>query len=144
MAYPNGDKEENLDEWFPRDAHGQPLIGKVGRLGVVVGGSLSKGLVVKLDSGQSVEDLAVGRYVVVHGDRKRFFCMLTDVELNSANPSIQNDPPDIADPFMRDVYSGTAAYGTIHVAPMLSIEEGKPRPVKTIPSHFMEVYNATA
>jgi uncharacterized protein len=136
-----------LDEFFPRDANGRPILSaadQAGRIGVVVGGSLSKGLVVRLDSGQSVEDLAVGRYVVVHGERRRFFCMLTDVALNSANPSIQNDPPDISDAFMREVYSGTAAYGTVHVAPMLMIDEtNKPRPVKTIPSHFVSVYNAT-
>lgn len=135
-----------LDEYFPRDLQGRPLMtGTDGdRLGVVVGGSLAKGLVVKLESGQSVEDLAVGRYVVVHGEHKRFFCMLTDVELMSASPNIQNDPPDITDPFVRDVYSGTAAYGTVHVAPMLMIaEDDKPRPVKTIPGHFSLVYNAT-
>lgn len=135
-----------LDQWFPRGANGLPPVGNpmIDRLGVVVGGSLSKGLAVKLDGGQSVEELAVGRYVVVHGERQRFFCMLTDVELNSANPSIQNDPPDLSDPFMRAVYGGTAAYGTIKVAPMLMIgEDDKPRPVKTIPEHFTAVYNAT-
>ncbi len=135
-----------LDEFFPRDLQGRPLMtaAQDARLGVVVGGSLAKGLVVRLESGQSVEDLAVGRYVVVHGEHKRFFCMLTDVELMSASPNIQNDPPDITDSFVRDVYSGTAAYGTIHVAPMLMIaEDDKPRPVKTIPGHFSLVYNAT-
>ncbi len=135
-----------LDEYFPRDLQGRPLMtaAQDARLGVVVGGSLAKGLVVRLESGQSVEDLAVGRYVVVHGEHKRFFCMLTDVELMSASPNIQNDPPDITDAFVRDVYSGTAAYGTIHVAPMLMIaEDDKPRPVKTIPGHFSLVFNAT-
>ena len=34
------------------------------KLGVVIGGSLSEGLEVKLDRDQSLEDLAVGRYVV--------------------------------------------------------------------------------
>lgn len=140
MAYADG---ENLDQWFPRDAALTNPEGQ--RLGVVVGGSLSKGLTVKLDREQPVEMLAVGRYVVVHGvGGKRFFCMLTDVGLNSTNPAIQNDPPDISDPFLAAVYTGTAAYGTIHVSPMLSIEsDGKPKPVKTIPSHFMPVVNAT-
>ena len=111
------------------------------RLGVVVGGSLSKGLLVKLDRDQRIEELAVGRYIVVHGANKRFFCMVTDISLNSTNPGIQSDPPEVyADPFLRAIYSGTAAYGTIHVQPMLSIDEEdsfKPKPVKTIPSHFM-------
>lgn len=132
---------EDLDVWFPRDGAMQP---DTPRLGVVVGGSLSKGLIVKLDQAQSVEELAVGRYVVVHGERKRFFCMLTDIELTNTNPGIQNDPPDMRDPFLRDVYTGTAAYGTIHVAPMLSIDQdGSPRPVKTVPGHFTHVVNAT-
>ena len=133
---------ENLDAWFPRDA--LAYRDDSGRLGVVVGGSLSKGLVVKLDPAVSIEDLAVGRYIVVQGRAKRFFCMINDVTLDSTNPGIENDPPDVADPFLADVYSGTVAYGTIHVAPMLSIDhDGSPRPVKTIPSHFMPVYSAS-
>lgn len=133
---------ENLDEWFPRD----PMAYRddVERLGVVVGGSLSKGLVVKLDPLVNIEDMAVGRYIVVHGQHKRFFCMINDITLDSTNPSIQSDPPDISDAFLAAVYSGTAAYGTIHVAPMLTIElDNAPKPVKTIPSHFMPVYSAS-
>src|SRR5690606_27181082 len=109
---------ENLDSWFPRNGYGE----EPARLGVVVGGSLSKGLIVKLDRDQTIEELAVGRYVVVHGaNNMRFFCMLTDIVLNSTNPSIQNHPPDLVDdPFLRDIYIGTAAYGTISVTPMLS------------------------
>lgn len=133
------DQAANLDEWFPRDAAPETI-----RLGVVVGGSLSKGLVVKLDREQTIEELAVGRYVVVHGQNNmKFFCMITDIALNNTNPAIQNNPPDLSDPFLRDIYVGTAAFGTIHVTPMLSIEDGEPKPVKTIPSHFMPVYNAT-
>jgi uncharacterized protein len=141
MRYPND--PNNLDEWFPS---GSPVYMPEpdNQIGVVVGGSLSKGLVVKLDRGQSVEDLAVGRYVVVHGTNMRFFCMVNDISLNNTNPAIQSDPPDISDPFINDVISGTAAYGTIHVAPMLSIgADGKPKPVKTIPSHFMRVVTAS-
>jgi uncharacterized protein len=135
---------ENLDQWFPRDP--AAYRDDVQRLGVVVGGSLSKGLVVKLDALVSIEDLAVGRYVVVHGRAKRFFCMINDVTLDSTNPAIQSDPPDITqDEFLADVYSGTAAYGTIHIVPMLSIDaDNTPKPVKTIPSHFMSVYSASA
>ena len=132
-----------LDDWFPT---GEDYRIDLPRLGVVVGGSLSKGLVVKLDRQQAIEELAVGRYVVVHGaNNTRFFCMLTDVVLDSSNPGIQNDPPDIGDPFMRDVYSGTAAYGVVNVAPMLLIgDDERPKPVKTIPSHFTPVHNASA
>jgi DNA helicase HerA-like ATPase len=142
--------DENLDDWFPRDAAPEPPALESSsankRLGVIVGGSLSKGLDVKLDRQTEIESLAVGRYVVVRGKYKRFFCMITDVILDSTNPSLRSDPPDLSDPFLREVYVGTAAYGTLHVAPMLSIEgaAGEPKPVKTIPSHFMPVEIADA
>ncbi len=137
-----------LDEFFPPKPRYPPPPAPPdpnARLGVVVGGSLSKGLEVRLESGQSVEDLAVGRYVVVQGERRRFFCMLTDVALASASTKIANDPPDLGSTFLRDVYSGTAAFGTVHAAPMLMIDDDeRPRPVKTIPAHFTPVYNANA
>jgi DNA helicase HerA-like ATPase len=154
---------DSLDDWFPRtqssDGNGnsayrnsqeqaeeifEKQINR--RLGVVVGGSLSKGLDVKLDRETEIEDLAVGRYVVVRGKHKRFFCMVTDVVLDSTNPAIRSDPPDLSDPFLREVFVGTAAFGTVHVVPMLSIDanDNEPKPVKTIPSHFMPVEIAEA
>ena len=66
----------NLDDWFDKDAEMQAVNGNpnsVTRLGVIVGGSISKGLSVKLEDNVSVEELAVGRYVVVRGNQKRFF-----------------------------------------------------------------------
>ncbi|MBN1202225.1 MAG: ATP-binding protein [Anaerolineae bacterium] len=147
---PRGDSSDsdNLDDWFPRDTTTGDLVPRVPgrRLGVIVGGSLSKGLDVKLDPQTLIEDLAVGRYVVVRGYYKRFFCMITDILLETTNPAIRSDPPDLSDPFLAEIYTGTAAFGTIHVAPMLSIDvdEGEPKPVKTIPGHFMPVEIASA
>ena len=135
----------DLNAWFPRDERGQMLDSETGnRLGVIVGGSISRGLAVKLDPSVNVEDLAVGRYVVVRGERKRFFCMINDITLDTTNPAVESDPPDISDPFLRDVYSGTVAYSTVTVTPMLIIddEEGT-LPVKTIPGHFKSVRTAT-
>jgi uncharacterized protein len=132
----------NLDEWLSGDLR---LADSLLRLGVIVGGSISRGLAVKLEPMVNVEDLAVGRYVVVHGSKKRFFCMLIDISLDSTNQSIQSDPPDISDPFIRDVYTGTVAYSIVTVTPMLVIDEEKGAlPVKTIPGHFNNVFNATA
>ncbi len=137
---------DDFDVWFPDNDQQNGLTTPGARLGVVVGGSLSKGLRVRLDYHVNVEDLAVGRYVVVHSTATdmRFFCMVTDVELNSTNPAIEADPPDFQDPFLRAVYAGTASYATVTVAPQLSIStEAKPLPVKTIPGHFTPVYNAS-
>jgi uncharacterized protein len=143
MAYVNDSAE--IEQMFPRSPRSYFASEVEMRLGVVVGGSLSKGLIIKLDSGQRVEDLAVGRYIVVRGENKRFFCMVTDIVLDNTNPEIQSAPPDISDPFLNAIYVGTTAYGKIHAQPMLSIENGedKPKPVKTIPGHFVTVTNAT-
>jgi hypothetical protein len=115
------------------------------RLGVVIGGSLTRGLEVRLDPGTDIESLAVGRYVVIHGRQRRFFCIVTDIGLGTTNAQITSNPPDMANPLMADVYTGSMAFGTIHAAPMLMInnETGKVEPVRTIPSHFQEVWTAT-
>jgi len=114
------------------------------RLGLVVGGSLSRGLDVKLDPGTEVEDLAAGRYVVVHGHQRRFFSMITDIGLASTNALIASTPPDMSNPYLAAVYQGSMAYGTVHIAPMLVINQDRQiEPVRTIPPHFQEVWTAT-
>jgi len=114
-------------------------------LGVVVGGSLSKGLEVKLNPNAPVEDMAVGRYVVVEGVQTRFFGMVTDVALGTVNPMTQSMPPDVSDPFLREVYLGSTVYGIVHISPLLVLDDtaAEPRPVKTIPGHFSTVRAAT-
>jgi uncharacterized protein len=119
-----------------------------GRLGMVIGGSLSEGLSVKLDRDVLIESLAVGRYVVARGRQSRFFCMITDVALDSPNPLIAKMPPDVSDPFVAQVYQGTATFGTVHLSPLLVLEkdqDGAPqaKPVKTVPEHFTAVSNAS-
>ena len=115
------------------------------KLGVVIGGSLSEGLDVKLDRDISLEELAVGRYVVARGRRARFFCMITDVALDSTNPLIAKQPPDMSDPFLAAVHQGTTTFGTVHLSPLLILEDGKdePKPVKTVPEHFAPVSTAS-
>ncbi len=119
-------------------------------LGIIIQGSLSAGLEMRLDTAQSVEDLRVGRFVVVEGANSRFFSMLTDVTLSAANQSILLNPPR-TDAFLMSVLSGVTTFGTVKLQPMLMLEQGKGdsegdgrelRPVKTIPSHFSPVYEA--
>ena len=115
------------------------------KLGIVVSGSLNKGVEVKLDSSASVEDMAVGRYVTIKGQKRRFFGMITDITLGVTDQKLTLTPPDVSDPFMTEVLAGTSTYGTLHVLPILTIGsdvasllEG-PQPVKTVPSHFSTV-----
>jgi len=131
---------DELDIFFPRP--GQSITRK---MGVVVGGSLSKGLDIKLESNTHVEDVAVGRYVVIEGEQNRFFGMITDVLLDNINPMIQSIPPDVSDPFLQEIYQGFIVFGKMHVSPMLIIDRlaEKPLPVKTVPIHFSNVRLAT-
>lgn len=140
-------------------------------LGSVIQGSLSKGLEVRLHPDVSVEEMRVGKFLVVQGSRSRFFCMLTDVALGTASHRIMANPPEPSNTFLQEVLAGTGTYGTAELTPMLMINEEKRSaivnsakklskskaasyeaqssaniellPVKTIPSHFSQVYDAS-
>ena len=140
-------------------------------LGSVIQGSLSAGLEVRLHPDVSVEDMRVGKFLVVQGMRSRFFCMLTDVTLGTSSQRILANPPSPDDEFLRDVLAGSGTFGTVNLTPMLmftphelstkqkgvdlngnsslaslqaqSSENMELLPVKTIPSHFSQVYDAS-
>ncbi|MEQ8971485.1 MAG: DUF87 domain-containing protein [Coleofasciculus sp. C1-SOL-03] len=140
-------------------------------LGSVIQGSLSGGLEVRLEADVSVEDMRVGKFLVVQGMRSRFFCMLTDVALGTSSQRIWANPPHPDDSFLREVLAGSGTFGTINLTPMLmftpntgkretpnlnlngksplasfqpqSSEDMELLPVKTIPSHFSQVYDAS-
>ena len=119
------------------------------RLGIVVGGSLTSGLEVKLDNSTAIEEMAVGRYIVIEGQQSRYFGMIDDVTLGTIDQQITITPPDVSDPFISEVIAGTSTYGKLHVVPMLSLSgdaitllEG-PQPVKTVPAHFSVVREAS-
>ncbi len=140
-------------------------------LGSVIQGSLSAGLEVRLHPDVLVEDMRVGKFLVVQGMRSRFFCMLTDVSLGTSSQRILANPPSPDDDFLRDVLAGSGTFGTVNLTPMLmftpqdlstqlrgaalngnsslasfqaqSSESMELLPVKTIPSHFSQVYDAS-
>ena len=119
------------------------------RLGMVVAGSLGDGVEVRLDATTSIEDIKVGTFVSIQGEKLRFFGVVTDAKLSSTDPSLPGSPPDVSNPFIASVVSGTTAFGTITVEPMLTLSNDPldmidgPMPAKTIPPHFSEVATAT-
>ncbi len=119
------------------------------RVGVVVNGSLVAGLEMKLDEWYSVEDIRAGKFVVIEGEKSRFFCMVTDVRLDATNPQVLADPPSEEDELIRQVLHGSATYGTVCLRPLLMMDkdevvagQGDPHLVKTIPVHFSVVCEA--
>ena len=126
--------------------HTNPL-----KLGMVVAGSLTEGVQIRLDVGISTESIKVGTFVSIQGDQFRFFGQVTGVALETADLSLRGAPPDVSNPFIEQVISGTTAYGMITVEPMLVISDSDdptavldgPQPAKTIPPHFARVSIAT-
>ena len=129
------------------DGTGQePPPGKL--LGMVVDGSVGKGLEIRLDAGTSVEDVKVGTFVTVEGERLRFFGVVTDVALGAADPRLKSAPPDVQHPFIAQVMAGTGAFGTISVLPTLTFPPALgdavgPMPAKTVPAHFSRAHTAS-
>jgi len=130
--------------------------GAAASLGFVIQGSLSQGLEVRLQPDVLIEDMRVGKFLVVCGVRSRFFCMLTDVTLGTGSPRILAHPPEAGNQFLQEVLAGSGTYGTLTLVPMLMFTEvgeassadsppdTELQPVKTIPGHFSPAYDASA
>ena len=114
-------------------------------MGTIVRGSLQSGIQMKLFGEQSVEEIRAGKFVVVEGTRHEFFCMIVDVALDCVSPQILANPPAPDDDFLRQVLAGTSTFGTITLRPLLMRPRGgiEFEPVKTIPTHFSSVGDAT-
>jgi DNA helicase HerA-like ATPase len=118
-------------------------------MGTVVRGSLQTGIQMKLTGAQSVEDIRAGKFVVVEGAQHEFFAMITDVALDCVSPNILTDPPSSKsdnDAFMRQILAGTSTFGTVTLKPLLMRSThggGEFEPVKTVPTHFSGVGEAT-
>jgi len=123
-------------------------------LGIVIQGSLSQGLEVKLNSDISVEQMRVGKFLVVQGSESRFFSLVTNISLGITNSRIFSNPPSFQDTLMIDILAGRTIYSTIEITPMLMLAPTKQDtknidtnlellPVKTVPSHFSPVYEAS-
>ncbi len=125
---------------------------------MVVGGSLSRGLDVRLDgsANASLEDVAVGSFVTVVGRRQRYFAVVTDLELRTVDDSVRHFPPTRSpggDDFHAEVMAGTLAYGQLSVMPSMTAPlhsdvagggtSELAEQAKTIPEHFAPVYAAS-
>ena len=114
------------------------------RLGIVVGGSLNQGLDVRLGFDATTESAMVGAFVTVQGAWYRFFGMLTDLRLESADPRLAAVASG-DDPVLANALLGTGAYSIARVTPMLmtSADEPMPRPARSLPPHFAHVHRAS-
>ena len=110
----------------------------------MVGGSLTGGLDVRLHPAASGEEAKVGTFVTAHGSWRRFFGIITDLRLESADPRFAAAAPEAGDA-MAGILSGTSAYAMVKVTLMLTttVSEPLPQPARSLPGHFAPVYQAS-
>ena len=60
------------------------------KIGVVIGGSLSSGLDIRLGSDYSIENLYVGDGITILGREKRFFGIISDIQLQASDSSLRS------------------------------------------------------
>ena len=118
-------------------------------MGTVIGGSLNRGIEVRLDPSFPVESVKVGGFVAIQGQAQRFFGIVSDVALETADASLRGMPPETWDGFTASVMSHANAYAIVTVLPQLVIGgsplamiEG-PQPARAIPPHFSKARQAS-
>ena len=118
-------------------------------MGTVIGGSLNRGIEVRLDPSFPVESVKVGGFVAIQGQSQRFFGIVSDVTLETADASLRGMPPEAWDDFTASVMSHTNAYAIVTVLPQLvlggsplAMIEG-PQPARAIPPHFSKAHQAS-
>ncbi len=116
-------------------------------LGVITGGSFSKGLQARIRTHLPLERIRIGQFVAIQSESARFFGMINDVLLGATSQSVLLDPPtpdDDTPSLVREILQGVFTYGDAHITPSLSLDEGEKThsAVRSIPAHFTPVYLA--
>ena len=70
------------------------------RLGLLVAGSVAEGLSARLDPTVPIEDVRLGKFVKIVGQKYEYFCLVTDVQLDSANPDVLAEALKLGDHVM--------------------------------------------
>lgn len=115
-------------------------------LGVVVGGSLTRSIEVRLDAGAST---AIGHYVMAPLEGgSQLLGMVTDVLLRSAESGPTSWPPpagnDPASALLREVLLDTGVYTAVEVTPYVEVNPatGENARARRLPRHFAPVVQA--
>lgn len=111
-----------------------------GAIGRIVGGSLSEGLLLRIDDTVDSDLVSSGRFVCIKDGKRQFFSIISDVTLESADPSTGLDLPGAGEELFAQIYRKKFLFRTARIKPMLVLENDKVSgSVRTIPSHFAPV-----
>lgn len=118
------------------------------RIGTVIGGSLSQGSEIKLDSSTTVEDIKSGHFITITGSSNRFFGVVTDIALAQSDPSVTHQITADMDDKILQALKGTITYGKVSVStnlilPLVYGTTETVEPAKSIPDQFSPVFMAS-
>ena len=112
-------------------------------LGILISGSLGEGFTMRIGAHAVLESIKTGKFVTIKGQQYTFFSLITDLTLQVSNPDILLFPPEAHETLLSQAIKHKDMYATAAVRPMLMVDaDGRPMPVKTIPSHFAPVFEA--
>jgi len=113
------------------------------KIGHILSGSLTEGFVLRIEPQTPLETIKTGKFVSIVGKQHKFFSLITDLKLEVTNSDILLFPPETKEGLLSSFLNKKDIYATAILKPMLMLnKEEKPSPVKTIPPHFSEVYEA--
>ena len=115
------------------------------KIGYIISGSLNEGLIMRIESPQEkLETIKTGKFVCIAGNNYSFFSLITDLQLAVTHPEILLYPPESTNFLLTQIIKKQYMYVTARLKPMLMLTtQGEKLPIKTIPSHFVTVYEAT-
>jgi len=114
------------------------------KLGHIISGSLTEGFVLRINPETHLETIKTGKFVSIEGKQHKFFSLITDLKLEVTSPDILLFPPAEQENILSSFLQKKDIYATANLKPMLMLGEDEiPSPVKTIPPHFSQVYEAS-
>ncbi len=114
------------------------------KLGTIIAGSLAEGLVMRIESCANLDEIKTGKFVSIVCNKSTYFSLITDLKLEVTHSDILLFPPDPDEHLLNDILKQKDIYATAILRPMLALDAlQRPMPVKTIPTHFSIVYEAT-
>jgi len=113
-------------------------------IGKVVSGSLSDGLIIRVNETADFHEIKSGKFVVVHSNGYAFFSLITDIQLEIANSDIIKFSPPEPNSILHKVLQKKDIFTLVRLKPMIMLDQrGTISQVKTVPHHFSSVTHAT-
>ncbi|ADQ04519.1 protein of unknown function DUF87 [Caldicellulosiruptor owensensis OL] len=116
------------------------------KIGKIIGGSYSEGLAIKVEDDSVVENTRIGAILVSQTEKRKYYCMLTDMVIEGMNKQALSElPRGNSSSLLSRITRGTSIYNVFKAQPVLSydLEEKKNQPIRNIPPHASSVRRAT-